>query len=84
VGDFEGLGAAIVESIGDYYEVRAQSRIFSSKLKNMESWKINTAIMALRLMPFRFDGGCRKVLDCINSSVNLKQNIEKVAELIGL
>jgi hypothetical protein len=83
IGEFEELGLAIVESIGDYYELRPQSRIFSSKIKNMESWKINTAIAALRLMPFRFDSGCRKILDCINSNVCLKQNIEKVMEMIG-
>jgi hypothetical protein len=76
--DFEGLGESIVESIGDYYEVKPSSRIFSSKLKNMESWRINMAVMALRLMPFRFDGGCRNVFDGINSNINLKKNIERI------
>jgi hypothetical protein len=84
IPDFEELGYAIAETIADYYELKPSSRAFSSRLKSMDNWKINTAIMALRMLPFRFDSSCRKLLDCINSGVNLKQNINKVAELIGL
>lgn len=58
------------------------SRAFSTKLKNMNNFKLNTAIASLRLLPFRFDTECRKILDSINSGVNLTANMDKLSLII--
>lgn len=37
---------------------------------------------SLRLIPFRFDAECRKLLDSINSSMNVKYCIERLAAMM--
>jgi hypothetical protein len=41
------------------------------------------AITSLRLIPFRFDTECRKILDSINSSVNVKACLDKVSMMMA-
>lgn len=38
---------------------------------------------ALRLIPFRFDTECRKILDGLNSSVNVKANLDKLTAIMN-
>lgn len=38
----------------------------------MENLRVNVAIAALRLLPFRFDGNCRKLLVNISGQIQLK------------
>lgn len=49
----------------------------------MANLKINTAVMALRLIPFRFNTECRKLLSNINSGLQLKDCLEKVGRIIS-
>lgn len=41
------------------------------------------AITSLRLIPFRFDTECRKVLDSINSSINVKACLDKIGLMMA-
>ena len=41
------------------------------------------AITSLRLIPFRFDPECRKVLDSINSSINVKACLDKIGLMMA-
>ena len=38
----------------------------------------------LRMIPFRFDNDCRKLINAINSSQCLNENFGKILEKIGL
>ena len=60
-----------MDSIIDFYELRENARIFGCKLKNFENLKINVAVAALRMLPYRFDTELRKLLNNINSQVKL-------------
>ena len=48
----------------------------------MENIKINVAIAALRMLPYRFDTDLRKVLNNINSQVKLHDAISQVSSII--
>jgi hypothetical protein len=82
VSHFEGLGFSILESIADFYQLKESSRVFSSKLKNMVNLEINLAVISLRLIPFRFDIECRKILDNLNNTINIKACLDKLSFLI--
>ena len=68
----------------DFYELRHLSRIFGSKLRNMVNIKLNTAVASLRLIPFRFDPDCRKILNNINSGIQVKDSLNKIAVKIKI
>lgn len=82
VSHFESLGFSILESIADFYQLKESSRVFSSKLKNMVNLEINLAVISLRLIPFRFDIECRKILDNLNNTINIKASLDKLSFLI--
>lgn len=61
----------ICESILDFYNLREKARYFNGKIKNKENFKVNLAIEILRMIPFRFDNYCRKLLTGINGNINV-------------
>ena len=70
VGDFESIGVSIVETLLDFYELKRESRVYNSKLKNMDNIRLNLGVAALRMIPFRFDNSHRKLINMLNSSIN--------------
>lgn len=56
----------------DYYDMKDLSRIYGTKLKNTQALRTNTAVCALRLLPFRFNANIRKLLVNISSKIQLK------------
>lgn len=84
VKEFEEIGTNIAETILDYYQLRKVAPYFGSKLKNSFGFQLSLAVNILRMIPFRFNNDCRKIINSINSGQLLNDNLCKISEKIGL
>lgn len=84
ISEFEEIGANISETFLDYYGLRTISRCFGGRLKNTVNINLSLAINILRMIPFRFDNDCRKLINSINSGQCINENYGKILEILGL
>ena len=82
IEDFRQLGTDILMAISDYYQLSVRSPIFGTKLRNMENIRINTAVECLRLLPFRFNADCRKMLETLNSGFKVQAVIDRIRVIV--
>jgi len=68
----------------DYYRLRKSAPYFGSKLKNCSNFQLSLCVNILRMIPFKFDNDCRKIINAINSGQCLNENFSKILEKIGL
>lgn len=55
IREFWEIGRDIATTLLDYYKLRSVSRYTNTPLKNIINLKLNLAVQALRMIPFRFD-----------------------------
>lgn len=83
IREFEEIGADIAETILDYYHLRRVAPYFGSRLKNSVNFQLSLSINILRMIPFKFDNECRKIITAINSGQCLNENFGKILDKIG-
>jgi hypothetical protein len=84
IKEFEEIGRDIGITILDYYRWRTTNRFTNTLLKNWTNFQLNLAVKALRMIPFRFDNDCRKILNNINSNLCLNDAFGRLLDKLGL
>lgn len=64
--------------------MRNNARIFNTKLKNYKNFRLSNAISVLRIIPFKFDVECRKLLSAINTGVKNVEVNKQLEHIIGV
>jgi hypothetical protein len=63
--------------------MRARASYFGSRLKNAANFQLSLGVNMMRMIPFRFDNDCRKIINAIDSGQSLSQNFAKILQKIG-